>query len=345
MVGAVSPLLTRETVTHAISGALAGVTAVSVFYPLETVRTRKQVDSESVKSKQPHSQVIVLGLIRSLKNIYGKEGLRGLYKGYSAVATTLFCGNFLYFYSYVYLQTVLATSHSKDAHPSLAAASGRNSIVDMLIAFLAGCVNVLATTPLWVANTRLKLQGVDDVVDVKDKKDVAGASDSRPSSTRLSRPRGRKYSGLVNAVVWIAKEEGVSALYSGTLPSLILVLNPSIQWTIYECLKLQCQRWSGQQQLAAIAYFLVSAVAKFCSTTLTYPLQVVQTRMRFAHSLDRPHSLPQMLRSMMSEEGSFKGLFKGLESKIVQTVLTAAFMIVVYEKTVNLVLTRWVSRR
>ena len=38
--------------------------------------------------------------------------------------------------------------------------------------------------------------------------------------------------------------------------------------------------------------------------------------------------------TMLKDEGGLRGLFKGLESKIVQTVLTSAFMFVVYEKTV-----------
>ena len=79
MNGAISSPLSRETLTHAFSGAIAGVTAVSVFYPLETVRTRKQVNSDSVKSRNSRSEIILVGLIRSLTKIYAKEGVRGKY--------------------------------------------------------------------------------------------------------------------------------------------------------------------------------------------------------------------------------------------------------------------------
>lgn len=40
----------------------------------------------------------------------------------------------------------------------------------------------------------------------------------------------------------IASEEGVGALWNGTLPSLLLVLNPAIQFMIYEGLKRQLSR-------------------------------------------------------------------------------------------------------
>jgi len=116
-----------------------------------------------------------------------------------------------------------------------------------------------------------------------------------------------------------------------------LVLNPAIQWTIYEFLKLYCQNWSGILDLSAATYFVTSAIAKFFSTVATYPLQVVQTRLRLRQSsrdTNRSWTMADILLSIAKEEGGFRGLFKGLESKIVQTVLTSAFMFVVYEKVV-----------
>lgn len=40
----------------------------------------------------------------------------------------------------------------------------------------------------------------------------------------------------------IISDEGVGALWNGTLPSLLLVLNPAIQFMIYEGLKRQLRR-------------------------------------------------------------------------------------------------------
>lgn len=336
-----SSRLTRETLTHAISGAVGSAASVSVFYPLETVRTRKQVDKESPgRGKASHSQPILVGLVKSLAAIHSKEGLKGLYKGYSAVVTSLFCSNFVYFYAYVYLKALFETFHQKDASHSDVVAR-RNSLVDLFTAFLAGCVNVFVTTPLWVANTRLKLQGVDDDgVGVGGKKGDVVAEKVNTSSSLHSPSLSNKYDGLLGAVLTIGREEGLPALYSGTLPSLLLVLNPALQWTIYEFLKLYCQKWGGSRDLSAATYFVISALAKFCSTTVTYPLQVVQTRMRFRRSdgavpsSSRSSATLRMLMTMLNDEGGLRGLFKGLESKIVQTVLTSAFMFVVYEKTV-----------
>lgn len=47
---------------------------------------------------------------------------------------------------------------------------------------------------------------------------------------------------LADAFVQIIRDEGVGALWNGTFPSLLLVLNPAIQFMIYEELKRQLKR-------------------------------------------------------------------------------------------------------
>lgn len=45
-----------------------------------------------------------------------------------------------------------------------------------------------------------------------------------------------------DALVQIVHDEGLGALWNGTFPSLLLVLNPAIQFMIYEGLKRQLRR-------------------------------------------------------------------------------------------------------
>lgn len=47
---------------------------------------------------------------------------------------------------------------------------------------------------------------------------------------------------FADAFVQIIRDEGVGALWNGTFPSLLLVLNPAIQFMIYEGLKRQLRR-------------------------------------------------------------------------------------------------------
>ncbi|XP_052525239.1 peroxisomal membrane protein PMP34-like [Tympanuchus pallidicinctus] len=127
------------------------------------------------------------------------------------------------------------------------------------LVFALGVVNVLLTTPLWVVNTRLKLQGAkfrnEDIV---------------PTN----------YKGIIDAFHQIIRDEGALALWNGTFPSLLLVFNPAIQFMFYEGFKRKLLK--KQTQLTSLDAFVMGAVAKAVATTLTYPLQTVQSILRLA---------------------------------------------------------------
>ena len=73
--------------TNLISGALAGCSAVSITYPTDLIRRRKQF-SNGNNGKH-------LGYVDILKDIFRKEGLRGFYNGlkctyYKIIPSTAF---------------------------------------------------------------------------------------------------------------------------------------------------------------------------------------------------------------------------------------------------------------
>uniref|UniRef100_A0A3Q3FDJ1 Solute carrier family 25 member 17 n=1 Tax=Labrus bergylta TaxID=56723 RepID=A0A3Q3FDJ1_9LABR len=221
-----------ESLVHALSGAVGSVTAMTVFFPLDTARLRLQVD-ENRKAKSSHA---------ILAEIVKEEGLLAPYRGWFPVICSLCCSNFVYFYCFHSLKAV--SLKGKQSAPS----------TDLLIGIAAGVINVLVTTPLWVVNTRLKLQG---------------------SKFRNADIRPTNYSGILDAFVQIIRDEGVGALWNGTFPSLLLVLNPGIQFMIYESLKRHLRRG-----LSSIEVFIIGAIAKAIATTVTYPLQTIQSILR-----------------------------------------------------------------
>ncbi|KAF7654979.1 hypothetical protein LDENG_00062000 [Lucifuga dentata] len=285
-----------ESLVHAVSGAVGSVTAMTVFYPLDTARLRLQVD-ENRKSKS---------MPAILAEIVKEEGLRAPYRGWFPVICSLCCSNFVYFYCFHSLKA--SWLRSKQSAPSS----------DLIIGIIAGVVNVLVTTPLWVVNTRLKLQG-----------SKFRSADIHPTS----------YSGILDAFVQIIRDEGVGALWNGTLPSLMLVLNPAIQFMIYEGLKRQLRK-GAHKELSSLEVFIIGAVAKAIATTVTYPLQTIQSILRFGQ-FNESTKKSQLLTSLRTikclllnrvRKYGMLGLFKGLEAKLLQTVLTAALMFLLYEK-------------
>ncbi|XP_056379691.1 peroxisomal membrane protein PMP34 [Hyla sarda] len=291
---AMSSILSYENLVHAVSGAVGSMTAMTVFYPLDTARLRLQVDEERKSRSTP----------AVLMEIMKEEGLLAPYRGWFPVISSLCCSNFVYFYTFNSLKSIWIKGNVPTTSK------------DLTIGFIAGVVNVLLTTPLWVVNTRLKLQGA------KFRND-----DIRPTT----------YTGIADAFQKILQQEGVLALWNGTLPSLLLVFNPAIQFMFYEGLKRQLLR--QQAELTSFQVFVIGAIAKAIATTVTYPLQTVQSVLRFGREKLNPEkrtlgslfSVIHLLRQRIRRLG-FLGLYKGLEAKLLQTVLTAALMFLVYEK-------------
>ncbi|CAH1116659.1 unnamed protein product [Phaedon cochleariae] len=173
-----------------------------------------------------------------------------------------------------------------------------NSKTDLFLSIFAGVVNVVTTNPLWVVNNRLKAKGQ------------------------------LPFTGLLDGLVHIATTEGISALWNGVGPSLVLVSNPAIHFTIYEALKRRVKVKN------ATAFFILGGISKTIATILTYPLQLAQTRQRL--NKDTKISTAALLLMLLKKNGP-GALFQGLESKLLQTVVATALMFATYEKIAQLV--------
>ncbi|XP_064618597.1 peroxisomal membrane protein PMP34-like [Lineus longissimus] len=277
---------------HAVAGAVGMATSMIVFYPLDTARTRLQIDDQRKAKSTP----------AVIAEIFKEERFLGLYRGVFPLLTTITTSYFVYFYVYNGLKAVAFYDNSKPG-----------AISDLGIAFIAACINVLATNPLWVVYTRLKMQG------------------AKFKTKELEKKKMPLYTGILDALQKVWKLEGWSGLWSGTLPSLILAANPAIQFMVYEALKRYMQGFTRQAELNGAVYFSIGAVAKVVATLATYPLQLVQSRVRSGYNEKSSASLRMVLVGLLRKNGIL-GLFKGLEAKLLQTVLTAALMFLCYEK-------------
>ena len=223
----------------------------------------------------------------------------------------------------------------------LRARRSMGAVDNLLIAAVAGVLNILCTLPIWVVNTRMT----------------------------LARKGSGSYTSITHTFRTILAEEGVAGLYKGLMPSLILVSNPAIQFLAYEQLVLLLSRFYRARHrtattlvssihtthantsttlpipptplpaLSSIDFFVLGAVSKAVATILTYPYQVVKARMQ-ADKAASDSSLGEtvaVLRSIVEREG-VGALFNGMGAKMVQTVVNSAFMFAVYEKLAEIML-------
>lgn len=105
--------------------------------------------------------------------------------------------------------------------------------------------------------------------------------------------------------------------------------NPAVNFMIYEALKRNILPTLVLWVNVGSIYFLFGGISKLIATVITYPVQVVQTRSR-AQAF-----IPDLLH--MPIRDSIVVLYRGMESKLIQTVLTSAFVLATYEHIVSVV--------
>lgn len=124
--------------------------------------------------------------------------------------------------------------------------------------------------------------------------------------------------------------------YRGLSASLLGVAEGTIQWTLYEKFKSMRRRTSGSQIIEEGWLDRVGAAgsAKLIATFITYPHEVVRTRLRQApppgYSKPKYYGLLQSFKLILKEEG-VAALYGGLSPHLLRVVPNAAVMYTVYE--------------
>jgi solute carrier family 25 (peroxisomal adenine nucleotide transporter), member 17 len=126
----------------------------------------------------------------------------------------------------------------------LAAGKALSIFENMMTGAVAGSITSVVTNPIWVINTRLTVKGSH-----------AG--------------KERDKMGIKEAALKIIKEERIVGLWRGIIPALVLVINPVIQYTVFEKLKEWIEK--SKKSLSAFDFFWLGAVSKLCATGITYP--------------------------------------------------------------------------
>ena len=184
---------------HLLSGATSGFLATLMLHPLDLIKTRFHVQ-EHGNRRLPH----YAGLVDALRKIVRIEGWRGLYGGLTPniVGNTASWG--------VYM---LAYNRSKDR---LAERGFSGSSLYITAATVAGALTTMLLHPVFMVKTRLQLQ--------------LNASPQQQLSGLVPVAQRDNYAGTFNAVRRMVAEEGVSTLYRGIGPSMLLVSHGSIQF-------------------------------------------------------------------------------------------------------------------
>ncbi|KAL8484352.1 hypothetical protein ACS0TY_026869 [Phlomoides rotata] len=257
-----------NAIVNGLAGAGGGIVAQIFTYPLQTVNTRQQTERVAKDSRPAATGSTLVHIFQVLKS----EGLGGLYSGLkpSLLGTAASQGIYYSFYQAF-----------KNKAMAIAVANKRNGRGDgspgmlswLIVAALAGSVNVLLTNPIWVLVTRMQThtQAERKIVEAKREALLKEASENVALRSSLSDQlvaldliKPHPY-GTFQAAGEVYNESGIAGFWKGIIPTLIMVCNPSIQFMIYESLlkHLRAKRSAkkqGSTDIKALEVYLLAWV-------------------------------------------------------------------------------------
>jgi len=231
--------------------------------------------------KKENMKTSVLGLVGFLAR--KRDCWCRLYGGLEASLVGTMVSQGVYFYLYSRLRKIAVSRRRSSARGS----QDIQVFESLLIASLSGMGNVLLTNPIWMIATRMQSYRNSAKLDQSTNKLGSIEDEARGGSEPSSNPP--KPLAVLKDVY---KEYGISGFWNGVTASLVMVINPTIQYAMYEWLVSLNKNMkkglhkSKTDRLSTFEIFILSALSKAGATVMTYPLMTVKTRMMAARKTD-----------------------------------------------------------
>lgn len=215
--------------------------------------TRLQIQRQFRKNSDTAGEKEYTGLIDAAHKIYDSEGLSGFYAGLLSDTGKTVADSFIFFLLYDFLRRGrLRKNGGKQSLPAYE---------ELSVGFVAGAATKLMTTPIANVATRQQASAISD------------PSEKTPSFMEVANK--------------IRSEEGVFGFWSGYSASMILTLNPSLTFFLFEFFKRVALPRSKRENPPPFATFFLAALSKACASSVTYPFSLAKARLQAGSKKDK----------------------------------------------------------
>ncbi|KAJ1887538.1 Pyrimidine nucleotide transporter, mitochondrial, partial [Kickxella alabastrina] len=293
---------------HFVAGGLGGMVGAIATSPLDVLRTRQQLYGISTAQKlagRPKNIALravypFVTTARYLKDLCVKEGVRGWFAGLGPSLVGIIPARAIQFFTYGNGKRFLAQHNGGKETP----------LIQLSAAAIASMVTTTATSPIWMVKTRIQLLP-------------------------------NKYESSLACFRSIVQKEGLRGLYKGTSAAYLGASESAIQWMIYEQLKRAMSKRQGTGGNSSdgktmhdwFEYFGSAALAKLLASMVSYPHEVLRTRLRQPpddKGVVKYRGLVNSAKIILAEEGA-RGFYGGLTPHLLRTVPNASIMFLSYE--------------
>lgn len=289
-----------------LAGGLAGCVAKTVVGPLDRVKILFQASNPQFQ-KYTGSW---FGVIRAIRDIYGMDGTRGLFRGHSATLLRIFPYAGIKFVAYEQVRAVFIRDASQET-------SARRFVSGSL----AGMISVLCTYPLEVVRVRMawetKSHSHPSYLDICRRIYHEGVPSPASSSSivaRVARPSGISnfFRGFTPTMWGMLPYAGSSFLAHDSAGDFMRQPRFAPYTTIPHTVTTP-RNPNRPAKLKAWAELTTGAFAGFVSQTVSYPLEVIRRRMQVGGVVGDGHriGMAEIAKSIWQQKG-FKGFYVGL---------------------------------
>ncbi|KAF9110124.1 hypothetical protein BGX27_006756 [Mortierella sp. AM989] len=233
---------------------------------ITTTTTTRTLSSSLSFTKKPHYTSVV----DAIRKTYTSEGFLALYSGLESDTLATLTSNFVYFYIYMALRQY--KEHQRK--------SGKlSTFQELFLGAEAGVISRLFTNPIHVVTARQQVMG-KQLEQQQQQGSKQGQSTAKVSARTIIRD--------------IYAQDGILGFWAGYAPTVILSINPSITYFLFETFKSiivdrQTKAAAGSTSksvlaaaasLSSIQIFFISAFSKAIASFLTYPLILTKTKLQ-----------------------------------------------------------------